>query len=195
MLIQKIFENNRKWVRDKLALDKNYFKELSKGQAPEVLYIGCSDSRVSSEELMGAEPGEVFVHRNIANLVPINDLNVNSVINFAVQYLKVKSIVVCGHYFCGGVKAAMEDTNFGVLEPWLKNIRDVIKKYDENLNSIENEDERYKKLVEFNVYEQCLNIFNNKDVHKLYLKKEIHIHGWVFDIRNGKLIDLNIDLP
>ncbi|MFZ2429907.1 MAG: carbonic anhydrase, partial [Lutibacter sp.] len=125
MNIEKIFSNNKKWIEERLNIDENYFKNLSSGQSPEILYIGCSDSRVSAEELMGVQPGEVFVHRNIANMVPNTDLNVMSVINYAVTHLKVKHLVICGHYYCGGVKAAMQSEDLGLLNPWLRNIRDV----------------------------------------------------------------------
>ncbi len=122
-----IFKNNKAWVQQKLAVDSDYFEKLAEGQDPDFLYIGCSDSRVTAEELMGLKPGEVFVHRNIANIVGNNDLNVMSVINYAVDNLKVKHIVVCGHYYCGGVKAAMQSVDMGILNPWLRNIRDVFR--------------------------------------------------------------------
>ena len=125
MEIDKIFKNNQSWVSEKLNSDPEYFSKLDKGQHPEILYIGCSDSRVTAEELMGAGPGDLFVHRNIANMVISIDLNVMSVLNYAVRHLKVKHIVVCGHYSCGGVKAAMDPTDMGILNPWLRNIRDV----------------------------------------------------------------------
>lgn len=154
MDINQIFENNRKWIIKQLQIDKNYFEKLSKGQSPEFLYIGCSDSRVSAEELMGLEPGEVFVHRNIANMVPNTDLNSMSVINYAVVHLKVNHIVVCGHYGCGGVRAAMQQSDLGILNPWLRNIRDVYRIHQKTLDTITNEEEKYKKLVELNVQEQ-----------------------------------------
>ncbi|MBP6323900.1 MAG: carbonic anhydrase, partial [Chitinophagales bacterium] len=137
--IDKIFENNEKWVTEKLSLDPNYFENLSKGQAPEFLYIGCSDSRVTAEDLMGAKPGEIFIHRNIANMVVSIDLNAMSVINYAVRHLKVKHVVVCGHYECGGVKAAMQPTDLGILNPWLRNIRDVYRLHQTELDSITDE--------------------------------------------------------
>ena len=122
MDVKKIFENNQKWVSEKLNIDENYFENLAKGQTPEFLYIGCSDSRVSAEDMMGANPGDIFVHRNIANVVSNLDLSSMSVINYAVKFLKVNHIVVCGHYYCGGVKAAMEPQDLGILNPWLRNI-------------------------------------------------------------------------
>ena len=191
--IEKIFSNNKKWIEERLNIDENYFKNLSSGQNPEILYIGCSDSRVSAEELMGVRPGEVFVHRNIANMVPNTDLNVMSVINYAVRHLKVKHLVICGHYYCGGVKAAMQSEDLGLLNPWLRNIRDVYRLHKNELNLITCEDEKYNRLVELNVQEQCVNVLKTADVQKALLEKRITVHGWVWDIHSGKLIDLKID--
>ena len=196
VLYNEIFENNRKWVAEKKASQADYFEYLSKGQSPEILYIGCSDSRVSSEELTGMQPGQMFVHRNIANLVPNNDLNSIAVVVYAVEHLQVKDIVVCGHYFCGGVKAAMQSKDLGVLNPWLRNIRDVFRLHKEELNKIVNEDERYNRLVELNVQEQCINLTKMSVVQKAYLRNNYPIvHGWVFDVSTGTLIDLKIDFP
>jgi carbonic anhydrase len=193
MEIQKIFQNNEAWIQSQLDLDKNYFQNLSKGQNPEILYIGCSDSRVTAEELMGAAPGEVFVHRNIANMVPNTDLSAMSVIEYAVTHLKVKHVVVCGHYYCGGVKAAMESADLGILNPWLRNIRDVYRLHKNELNAIEDEETKYKRLVELNVQEQCINVIKTAAVQKALNEREMTIHGWVFDIHSGNLIDLDID--
>ncbi len=193
MDIQQIFKNNSRWVQQKLNLDADYFKNLSKGQDPGILYIGCSDSRVTAEELMGVQPGEVFVHRNIANMVPNTDLNVLSVIDYSVRQLKVDHIVVCGHYYCAGVKAAMEPTNLGIVNAWLRNIRDVYRLHKDELNSIIDEEKKYKRLVELNVQEQCFNVIKTADVQRAYRERKIAVHGWVFDIHSGKLIDLQID--
>lgn len=193
MNIQQIFKNNQQWITQKLKIDKDYFKKLSKGQSPQILYIGCSDSRVTAEELMGVEPGDVFVHRNIANMVPNTDLNVMSVINFAVTHLKVKHVVVCGHYYCGGVKAAMQSADLGILNPWLRNIRDVYRLHRKELDSINEEEAKYKKLVELNVQEQCVNVIKTSDVQKAIKSSGLTVHGWVFDIHSGSLIDLKID--
>lgn len=193
MDIDKVFENNKAWIQGKLNVDSNYFKELGDGQSPELLYIGCSDSRVTAEELMGAEPGEVFVHRNIANMVINIDLNVMSVINYAVDHLKVKHVIVCGHFGCGGVKAAMQSADLGILNPWLRNIRDVYRIHRDELNAIENEDKRYDRLVELNVQEQCVNLIKTAAVQKAIRDRGLEVHGWVFDIHTGKLIDLKID--
>jgi carbonic anhydrase len=193
MDIKKIFENNKEWVQERLGTEPDYFKKLSQGQSPEILYIGCSDSRVSSEELMGVGPGDVFVHRNIANMVPNTDLNSMSVINYAVEHLEVKHVVVCGHYYCGGVKAAMQSADLGLLNPWLRNIRDVYRIHQEELSLIKDEEERYKKFVELNVQEQCVNVIKTADVQKAIRNRNLTVHGWVFDIHSGKLIDLKID--
>lgn len=193
MNVQQIFSNNRDWVENKLAKDKDYFENLSKGQSPAFLYIGCSDSRVTAENLMGLEPGEVFVHRNIANLVPSTDMSSMGVVNYAVAHLKVDHVIVCGHYYCGGVKAAMDSTDLGVLNPWLQNIRDVYRLHQSELEGIADEDKRYRRLIELNVQEQCVNLLKNPDVQKAYRERGLKVHGWVFDIRSGKLVDLEID--
>jgi carbonic anhydrase len=194
MDISNIFNNNRKWVEDKLSFDSDYFSTLSKGQKPEILYIGCSDSRVTAEELMGVGPGEAFVHRNIANVVSNLDLSAMSVINYAVSHLKVSHVVVCGHYYCGGVKAAMESTDLGILDPWLRNIKDVYRLHRVELDGMEDADLRYKRLVELNVQEQCVNVIKTADVQQAIKQKQLTVHGWVFDIGTGKLIDLKIDI-
>ncbi|GAB3914740.1 carbonate dehydratase [Larkinella knui] len=193
MTIDTIFQNNEKWIAEKLAVNKDYFNDLSKGQSPEFLYIGCSDSRVTAEDLMGVQPGEVFVHRNIANLVNNVDLNVMAVVNYALRHLKVNHVVVCGHYNCGGVKAAMEPVDMGILNPWLRNIRDVYRLHKEELNAIGDTEARYNRLVELNVEEQCLNLIKTAAVQEAYRDRGVVVHGWVFDIRSGKLIDLKID--
>lgn len=195
MDIEKVFKNNEKWIAQKLSVDANYFENLSKGQSPDILYIGCSDSRVTAEDLMGVEPGEVFVHRNIANMVISIDLNVMSVLNYSVRHLKVNHVVVCGHYFCGGVKAAMQSQDMGILNPWLRNIRDVYRLHKDELNSITDENLRYNRLVELNVQEQCVNLIKTAAIQEAYKDRGLQVHGWVFDIHSGKLIDLKIDFP
>ncbi len=193
MDLDSIFENNKKWIKDKLAIDDNYFKKLGDGQDPDLLYIGCSDSRVAAEDLMGLEPGDVFVHRNIANMVISIDLNVMSVVNYAVNQLKVKQIIVCGHYACGGVKAAMQSADLGILNPWLRNIRDVYRIHKTELDAIKNEENKYNRLVELNVQEQCVNLIKTAAVQKANRDRGLEVHGWVFDVHTGKLIDLKID--
>lgn len=191
--IDQIFENNKAWVNEKLTANAHYFEDLAKGQQPEFLYIGCSDSRVTAEDLMGVKPGEVFIHRNIANLVNNVDLSVMSVINYAIRHLKVNHVVVCGHYNCGGVKAAMQSQDMGILNPWLRNIRDVYRLHKNELNKIEDLDKRYNRLVELNVQEQCINLIKTAAVQEAYRERGLIVHGWVFDIGTGKLIDLKID--
>jgi carbonic anhydrase len=193
--IDQIFANNKLWIAQKLAVDPAYFENLSKGQNPEFLYIGCSDSRVTAEDLMGVQPGEVFIHRNIANLVNSVDLNVMSVLNYAVRHLKVRHVIVCGHYNCGGVKAAMQPADLGILNPWLRNIRDVYRLHKEELNAIADLDARYNRLVELNVQEQCINLIKTAAVQEAYKERGLLVHGWVFDIHTGRLIDLKIDFP
>ena len=193
MEINEIFKNNQEWVQKKLEIDSDYFDKLSKGQNPDILYIGCSDSRVTAEELMGVSPGEAFVHRNIANMVPNTDLSAMSVIDYAVLHLKVNHVVVCGHYFCGGVKAAMQSEDLGILNPWLRNIRDVYRMHKDELDSIKDEDLRYNRLVELNVQEQCINVIKTAEVQRAARERGLTIHGWVFDIQTGRLIDLEID--
>lgn len=190
----EIFENNKKWVASKKATNIDFFKHLSEGQNPDVLYIGCSDSRVSAEEMTGMDPGEMFVHRNIANVVANNDLSAASVIEYAVDVLQVKHVVVCGHYYCGGVLAAMKPQDLGILNPWLRNIRDVYRLHQSELSSISDEDAKYRRLVELNVQEQCINVIKTAVLQKHYLNTGFPtVHGWVFDIKTGELIDLNID--
>lgn len=190
----EIFENNRIWMASKTAADKQFFEKLAEEQNPDYLYIGCSDSRVPTNEIMGLDAGEVFVHRNIANLVNNVDLNVMAVINYAVRHLGVKHIIVCGHYNCGGVKAAMQPSDLGILNPWLRNIRDVYRLHRQELDDIEDDHARYNRLVELNVQEQCVNVIKTAAVQQAYVENGYPtVHGWVYDLYTGKLIDLKID--
>ncbi|KAJ5111618.1 hypothetical protein N7532_002153 [Penicillium argentinense] len=192
--LDNIFKKNREWVSTKTSGDPGFFDKLAAGQSPDYLYIGCSDSRVPANEIMGLEAGEVFVHRNIANLVPNVDLNVMSVINYAVRHLHVKHIIVCGHYNCGGVKAAMTSADLGLLNPWLRNIRDVYRLHERELDSIPEEDKRYNRLIELNVIESCRNVIKTAAVQQSYEKNQYPIvHGFVFDLRDGLLRDLEVD--
>ncbi|PHQ62358.1 MAG: carbonic anhydrase [Maribacter sp.] len=193
MSLDKVFINNEKWIQEKLSTQPDFFSDLGKGQSPELLYIGCSDSRVTAEDLMGLGPGEVFVHRNIANMVISIDFNVMSVVNYAVDHLKVNHVVVCGHYACGGVKAAMQSADLGILNPWLRNIRDVYRIHRTELNAIDDEDKKYDRLVELNVQEQCVNLIKTAAIQKAHRDRGLKVHGWVFDVHTGKLIDLKID--
>ena len=190
---EQIFENNKKWLTDKKSEDQDFFENLAKGQDPDFLYIGCSDSRVSTEEMMGVEPGEVFVHRNIGNVVSNSDLNVMSIIDYAVNHLEVKHIIVCGHYECGGVKASMEPKDLGILNPWLRNIRDVYRLHEDELRNITDEQLKYRRLVELNVEEQMTNVIKTAAVQKSYVNNGYpEVHGWIFDIHTGELKDLSI---
>jgi carbonic anhydrase len=192
---EEIFANNSSWVDGKLALDPDYFRKLAEGQRPEILYVGCSDSRVTAEELMGAEPGEIFVHRNVANVVIATDDNLNAVVQYAVEHLEVKHIVVCGHYECGGVKAAMSPSDLGQLNSWLQSIRDVYRIHRAELDAIADGTRRFDRLVERNVYEQCLNVLKIDHVQRAWHKtRSPKVHGWVFDVRTGKLVDLGLDM-
>ena len=190
---EKLFENNLKWVEEKTRTDKDFFEKIAKDQNPEFLYIGCSDSRVTAEEIMGIGPGEAFIHRNVGNLINNTDLNVMSAIEYAVKYLNVKHIIVCGHYNCGGVKAAMKAEDLGILNPWLRNIRDVYRFHKDELNAIEDQQKRYDRLVEINVEEQCINVIKTAAVQLEYKANGFPIvHGWVFDMKTGKIIDLEV---
>lgn len=192
---EEIFKDNEQWIAEKLALDPQYFDKLSKGQTPECLYIGCSDSRVAAEDLMGLEPGELFVHRNVANLVVSTDNNINAVVQYAVEHLKVKHIVVCGHYECGGVKAALYPTDLGQLNSWLQTLRDVYRHHRLELEAITDANKKFDRLVELNVREQCLNVLKIDHVQRAWHDTGYpHIHGWVFDVRTGKIIDLKLDM-
>jgi carbonic anhydrase len=190
----QIFENNRRWAAARQRQDPEYFAKLAKEQNPDYLYIGCSDSRVPADAIMGVEPGDVFVHRNIANVVANTDLNVAAVIDYAVVHLGVKHIIVCGHYNCSGVKAAMQAQDLGILNPWLRNIRDVYRLHKDELNAIQKEDLRFARLVELSVVEQCINVVKTAAVQHSYVKNGYPVvHGWVFDLRNGLIKDLNIN--
>ncbi|TDM00424.1 MAG: carbonic anhydrase [Flavobacteriaceae bacterium] len=195
MHFDEIFKNNENWIAQKLELNPDYFHDLSKGQSPEFLYIGCSDSRVTAEDLMGLKPGEVFIHRNIANQVIPTDNNVNAVVQYAVEHLKVKHIIICGHYECGGVKAALNPSDMGQLNSWLQTLRDVRRLHKKELEKIQDPQKLFDRLVELNVREQCMNIIKIDHVQKSWYKTGFpQIHGWVFDVRTGKLIDLGLNM-
>ncbi len=194
MWYNDIFENNRNWVEQCTARDSSFFEKLSMGQSPEYLYIGCSDSRVSVEELMGVKPGELFVHRNVGNIVVNTDSNINAVVQYAVEHLKVKHIIICGHYECGGIKAAMHPEDMGQLNGWLQMIRDVYHTHRGELDAIENLSKRYDRLVELNVREQCINIMKIDHVQRSWTERQYpHVHGWIFDVRTGLLKDLGLN--
>jgi carbonic anhydrase len=189
--LKHLFDNNQKWAKGILKEDPDFFAKLSQQQAPEILWIGCSDSRVPANEIINLPPGEVFVHRNIANVVVHTDLNCLSVIQFAVDVLKVKHIIVCGHYGCGGIKASMEDKNHGLIDNWLRHIKDVSRFNAEQLNNTD-EDKKFDLLCELNVTEQVKNVANTTIVKKAWKKgAELSIHGWIYGIDNGIIKDLN----
>lgn len=191
---EQIFDNNKNWAAQKTKESADYFTKLAADQKPDYLYIGCSDSRVSATDIMGIEPGDAFVQRNVGNLVNNTDLNVMSCINFAVRHLHVKHVVICGHYNCGAVKAAMQPVDLGILNPWLRTIRDVYRLHQDELNAIKDEKERYNRLVELNVLEQCINVVKTAAVQKSYLENKYPVvHGWVFDMHTGMLKDLHIN--
>lgn len=191
---KKILDNNKKWVQDKLAISPNYFKNLADGQEPPLLWIGCSDSRVPANEIIGAEPGEVFVHRNIANMVLHTDMNMLSVLDYAVNALKVKHVIVCGHYGCGGVKAAMGNTSIGIIDNWIRHIKDVYRFHQHELDAIENEKQRFNKFVEINVKEQVMNLAKTSIVQNAWKNgQELSLHGWVYGLNDGYVTDLDVN--
>jgi carbonic anhydrase len=190
--MEKIFENNRKWVGQKLEEDKDYFNKLAQGQEPRYLFIGCSDSRVPANEITGTGPGEMFVHRNIANMVVHTDMNLLSVLQYAVEVLKVKVIIVCGHYGCGGVAAAAGNKQYGLIDNWLRNIKDVIRLHEEEFVAIEDEEARLRRLVELNVIEQVHNLSKTSIIQNaLQTDEPPKLYGLVYDIKEGYLKDLN----
>jgi carbonic anhydrase len=192
---KKILDNNKKWVETSLANDPNYFADLAKGQTPPLLWIGCSDSRVPANEIIGAKPGEVFVHRNIANMVVHTDMNMLSVLDYAVNVLKVKHVLVCGHYGCGGVKAAMGNDSIGIIDNWIRHIKDVYRLHDEYLNSITDETERFNTFVEINVKEQVFDLAKTSIVQAAWKnKQDLTLHGWVYGLNSGFVTDLNVNI-
>jgi carbonic anhydrase len=189
----KLLDNNKNWVKEKLASDPEYFLTLSKLQAPDYLWIGCSDSRVPANEITGTKPGEVFVHRNIANMVVHTDMNMLSVLDYAVNVLEVKHVIVCGHYGCGGVLAAMGNKQFGLIDNWLRHIKDVYNMYRHELDAIEDMDERGRKFVELNVTEQVYDLSKTSIIQNSWKNhKRPSIHGWVYDLKTGIIKDLNV---
>lgn len=190
--LQILFKNNDQWVEGRTSQDPAYFAKLARDQDPTYLWIGCSDSRVPANEIVGLEPGELFVHRNVANIFPHTDFNCLSVLQFAVSILKIKHIIVCGHYGCGGVRAAMEDHHLGLVDNWLRHIRDVYARSKEELDPIDSLKLRFNRLVELNVLQQVLNVCHTTIVQEAWYRKQpLFVHGWVYDMESGKLKDLN----
>jgi carbonic anhydrase len=192
---KKILENNKKWVESQLAIDTDYFKDLSKGQTPPLLWIGCSDSRVPANEIIGAKPGEVFVHRNIANMVVHSDMNMLSVLDYAVNVLKVKHVIVCGHYGCGGVKAAMSNDSIGIIDNWIRHIKDVYRLHSDYLDSIDNDNDRFNAFVELNVKEQVFDLSKTSIVQSAWKNgQDLTLHGWSYGLNSGYVTDLNVNM-
>lgn len=191
--LKNLFQNNQKWVKEKLSSDRKYFSKLSNIQKPEYLWIGCSDSRVPANEIVGMQPGELFVHRNVANVVEHTDINCLSVIQYAVEVLKVKHIIVCGHYGCGGVLAAMGNKQFGLIDNWLRNIKDVYRFHEEKFKKLKNEKERINLLCELNVREQVMNVCYTNIIQNAWERKQLlSVHGWIYDIHDGLLKDMGL---
>lgn len=192
---KNLLENNKKWVADQLEKDPEFFERLANGQQPPILWIGCSDSRVPANQIIGAAPGEVFVHRNIANMVIHSDMNMLSVMDYAVNALKVKHIIVCGHYGCGGVQTAMTNKHVGIIDNWIRHIKDVYRLHSKELDAISNEKERFDKFVELNVQEQVNDVAKTTIVQQAWNNgQDLHVHGWVYDIKDGLINDLNISM-
>jgi len=189
-----IIKNNKSWVEDKLKLEPDYFTKLENSQHPSILWIGCADSRVPANEIIGANPGEVFVHRNIANMVLHTDMSMLSVLDYAVNQLKIRHIIVCGHYGCGGVKAAMGNQPLGLIDNWIRHIKDVYRFHSVELDSIRNEETRYKRFVELNVIEQVNDLAKTSIVQEAWKKDQpLSIHGWVYGVGSGVIKDLDVN--
>ena len=195
----KLILNNKVWAQEKLEDDPDYFINLAREQKPEFLWIGCSDSRVPANEVIGAEPGELFVHRNIANMVVPTDMNLLSVLQYAVEELKVSHIIVCGHYGCGGVKAAMANQHLGMLNNWLQNIKDVYKSHEAEIKAFASEDERLHRMVELNVVQQVYNLAKTSIIQMAWQNRQAPlIHGWVYGLDNGiirRIVEMNHETP
>lgn len=191
---QKILENNRAWVAEKTKNDPDFFSRLASGQNPPLLWIGCADSRVPANEITGTLPGEVFVHRNIANMVIHSDMNMLSVLDYAVNVLKVRHVIVCGHYGCGGVKAAMGNAHIGLIDNWIRHIKDVYRLHQVELDAIKDENKRFERFVEVNVIEQVWDLAKTSIVQNAWNNgQSLWIHGWVYDIHDGLVKDLNVN--
>jgi carbonic anhydrase len=191
---KQLLENNKNWVAAQLAIDPVYFNKLANSQNPEYLWIGCSDSRVPANQITGTSPGDIFVHRNIANMVIHSDMNMLSVLSYAVEVLKVKHIIVCGHYGCGGVLAAMENKQFGLIDNWLRHIKDVYRLHFKELDAIKDNKQRTDRLVELNVIEQVQDLGKTSIVQNAWKREQpLHLHGWVYDVKDGIIKDLDVN--
>jgi carbonic anhydrase len=194
-VFEQLLANNKVWAANKVAADKDFFKRLQNQQAPKFLWIGCSDSRVPANEITNTEPGEIFVHRNVANMVVHTDMNLLTVLEYAVKILKVEHVLVVGHYGCGGVKAAMTNQNFGIINPWLKHIKDVYRLHRDEIDALDSEDKQVDRLIELNVQEQVMNLAKTITIQETWAKEQRpHLHGWVYGLKDG-LINPVFDMP
>ena len=192
---KNIVKNNKEWVENCLAQDPDYFKKLADRQQPPLLWIGCADSRVPANQIIGAQPGDVFVHRNIANMVVHSDMNMLSVLDYAVNVLKIKHIIVCGHYGCGGVAAAMSNQSFGLIDNWIRHIKTIYRLHKDVLDNIKDEQERFDRFVELNVVEQVYDLAKTSIVQNAWKNnQEVHLHGWVYGVSSGIIKDLNVNV-
>ena len=190
---ETLLNNNRQWVSDIKEANPRFFDELAQGQSPESLWIGCADSRIPPSQVVGAGPGELFVHRNIANMVVHTDLNCLSVLQYAVDHLGVKNVVVCGHYGCGGVKASMEQADHGIIDNWLRHIQDVYREHRETLEALSDHNARFRKLCELNVAAQVRNVANTPVVQQAWQRgQQLTVHGWIFELADGHIYDLGV---
>lgn len=193
--LQHLFDKNKAWSDRVSSTQPDFFSKLLQQQSPEYLWIGCSDSRVPANEIVGLLPGELFVHRNVANVVVHTDFNCLSVIEYAVEALGVKHIIVCGHYGCSGVQAALKDNQLGLIDNWLRHIKEVWKKYENEISLIEDEHQKLDRLCELNVIEQVVNVCNTTIIQKAWARgQKVTVHGWIYSIRDGRLKDLNVQI-
>jgi carbonic anhydrase len=193
IVYRSLLEGNKLWVEQKLKEDPDFFNNLAKGQEPQVLWIGCSDSRVPANEITNTQPGDIFVHRNIANMVVHSDMNMLSVLDYAVSILRVKHVIVCGHYGCGGVEAAMKNKQYGLIDNWLRHLKDVYRYHHIELDKITDETQRARRFVEVNVMEQVFDLSKTSIVQNAWKEKmPLNIHGWVYDVKDGLIKDLKV---
>lgn len=190
-----IVKNNKEWVESNLAQDPDYFKKLADRQQPPLLWIGCADSRVPANQIIGAEPGDVFVHRNIANMVVHTDMNMLSVLDYAVNVLKIRHVIVCGHYGCGGIEAAMGKQSFGLIDNWIRHIKTIYRLHQKELDKIEDRQQRFDRFVELNVVEQVFDLAKTSIVQNAWKNNQpLHLHGWVYGVGSGIIKDLNVNV-
>lgn len=195
-IYNSLLEGNRRWVQQRIDANPEFFNNLSKGQSPQVLWIGCSDSRVPANEITGTQPGDIFVHRNIANMVVHSDMNLLSVLDYAVNILKVKHVIVCGHYGCGGVKAAMDNKQYGLVDNWIRLIKDVYRIHTAELEQITDEEERFNRFVELNVIEQVFDLSKTSIIQNAWRDQQEYpiVHGWVYSLKTGLIKDLGVSM-